>query len=139
MKTARKTKNDLLGEVCGIPRNTPDSWFQEQLDIRQSKWDKMHLIGKKYHLGSGDVIRERNGQMTEEYYNEQDQTLYAFPKRYNYPDMMSDVRDFFEYNGTIAITGEWNWKIDGKENYNKLLEWNRTFRTIKGTRKIKIL
>jgi len=54
MKT-KKTKDNLLEEVFGIPRETPDEWFNEQLNWREKKWNKLRDIESLYYKNNLDL------------------------------------------------------------------------------------
>lgn len=118
LKVEKLSKDQLIESMFGIPVGTPDSWFEDQLKIRENKWKSFDEMRKQYNLGSGDIWRERNGQMTNDYYDEQDKTL----RKIN--GWMSDARDYFEY-----INEKWVWKIDGQKNYNELVELNKQYKS----------
>lgn len=136
MKT-KKTKNDLLEEVFGIPRETPDTWFDEQINHMSNKWDKLHKICEDLKLGTGDVYRDRSkGQMTKEYYDKQDSLLIDITRTHNsfergYKSVwMSDGRDYFIFvedsnDNHWWKDGEWVWKEGAKEIYDELVELNK--------------
>ena len=138
MKKVKISKDEFIEALTGVPIGTNNSWFEDELHRERIKWNKGDNIMKKYNLGSGDILRKDNGQLTREYIQLQSTQLINVSRSIDFKSrgydtiFISDYRDYFEWiedkNDTHYYKdGEWKWKIDGKEKYRLLKKENEIF------------